>query len=150
LLREHRLGTAAAEAEEGTQLAQRHRDLRTMAHGKRCQAEIFLHMAQEGVGHDRDYYLRKSVFLLSAATAMVHTLCGATSEEVGECALLRAELTLLRYSLSGDRADLATAGHQARTAEILLSPRPSRTADSPCCRLVFAWPHASSRRAERR
>ena len=122
LLREHRFSQAASVAQDGTQIAEKCRDLRTAARGKRAEARVFLHMAAEAVGYDRTYYIGKCEHLLMVAKTLFLSIGGPTSEELGVCASLHAEMQLLRYESTRERDELAAAVRRAQEAEGLLTP----------------------------
>ncbi|MDX8035594.1 toll/interleukin-1 receptor domain-containing protein [Lentzea sp. BCCO 10_0856] len=122
LLREHRFSQAASVAEEGTQIAKKYRDLYTAARGQRAHARVFLHMATEALPYDREFYLRNCEHLLILATTLFRSISGPTSEEVGVCASLNAEKQLLRYEMTGERAELTAAWERSQVAEGLLTP----------------------------
>jgi hypothetical protein len=122
LLREHRFTQAALVAEDGTQLADKSRDLYLAARGQRAHARVFLHRATESVSHDRHYYLGKCEHLLTLATNQFRSIRGPSSEEVGVCASLHAEKWLLWYEQEHERADLNEAMARAEIAEGLLTP----------------------------
>jgi hypothetical protein len=122
LLREHRFSQAASVAEEGVQIAKKYRDLNTAARGQRAHARVFLHMATEALPYDREFYLRNCEHLLILATTLFRAICGPTSEEVGVCASLNAEMQLARYEMTHERAELTAAWDRAQVAEGLLTP----------------------------
>ncbi|MET9230448.1 hypothetical protein [Lentzea sp. NPDC003310] len=122
LLREHRFSEATLMAQDGTQIAEKWRDLKTAARGKRAEARVFLHLAAEAVGHDRKYYLGKCEHLLMVAKDLFRSIGGSTSEELGVCASLHAELQLLRHESSQCADELAAAVRRAHVAETVLTP----------------------------
>ncbi|RDI27581.1 hypothetical protein [Lentzea flaviverrucosa] len=122
LLREHRFSEATLMAQDGTHIAEKIRDLKTAARGKRAEARVFLHLAAEAVGYDREYYLGKGEHLLMIAKELFRSIGGPTSEELGVCASLHAELQLLRYESTGSPDELAAAVRRAHAAETVLTP----------------------------
>jgi hypothetical protein len=122
LLREYRFSEATLMAQDGTQIANKCRDLRTVARGKRAEARVLLHQATEAVEPDRGFYLRKSEHLLMIAKQLFSSIGGPTSEDLGVCASLHAELQLLRYESTGSPDELAAAIRRAHAAETVLTP----------------------------
>lgn len=122
LLREHRFGEAILMAQDGTHIAEKCRDLKTAARGKRAEARVLLHQAVEAVGYDRMYFLGKCEDLLMIAKELFRLVGGPTSEELGVCASLHAELRLLRYESTRCPDELAAAVRQAHVAETVLTP----------------------------
>ncbi|MCX2953061.1 hypothetical protein [Lentzea sp. NEAU-D7] len=122
LLREHRFSEATLMAQDGTHIAEKVRDLKTAARGKRAEARVFLHLAAESVGYDRVYYLSKGEHLLMIAQDLFRSIGGPTSEELGVCASLHAELQLLRHESTGCPEELAAAVRRAQAAETVLTP----------------------------
>ncbi|RAS61123.1 TIR domain-containing protein [Lentzea atacamensis] len=122
LLRERRFSLAVSVAEDGTLIAEKCRDLKTVARGKRAQARVALHIAAAGRGQDRAHYLAKCEHLLMVAKTLFRSIGGPASEELGVCASLHAEMQLLRYDETGERDLLDAAVRRAQEAEKLLTP----------------------------